>query len=156
MIDFLHKEHASTLEKIKALTSNGEITFDLLWAVFLPGLILYTCCSVTSEPRAFRLREIKRSCRPPLGTPYWELTCEYVDACDDSTPFCVKCKVATKVLEIDIFDGVHKIHELAVYPIEWHPNSKHIQEQLINRGRKWVTFHGVHHLFYDGTAYRNE
>ncbi len=42
LVDFINTEHASTLKEVKSLLANGEISFDLAWALFVPRTVMYT------------------------------------------------------------------------------------------------------------------
>ncbi|EPS96936.1 hypothetical protein FOMPIDRAFT_130886 [Fomitopsis schrenkii] len=56
LIDYLTSTHASKLSSLASLLAHDEITFDLLWALYVPRkTVLYTLCPVTDEPRAVRL-----------------------------------------------------------------------------------------------------
>ncbi|KAH9835014.1 P-loop containing nucleoside triphosphate hydrolase protein [Rhodofomes roseus] len=56
LIDYLTTTHASKLSSLASLLAHDEITFDMLWALYVPRkTILYTHCPVTDEPRAVRL-----------------------------------------------------------------------------------------------------
>ncbi|KAI0771305.1 P-loop containing nucleoside triphosphate hydrolase protein [Trametes elegans] len=53
---YLKETYGSTLENLASLLEHDEITFDLLWALFVPGkTTIYMLCPITSEPRALRL-----------------------------------------------------------------------------------------------------
>ena len=155
MIDFLETEYASTLHKIANLVDHGEITFDLLWAIFLPQSVVFTSCHTTSEPRALRLQGISR-CTGLFETPYWSLTCQYLEANEKFPSVGQQFRLASMTLEIPQFDGVVKIAELSAYPIDWHPRVDEVRAQLIRRGRKWIELTGVHHKRYTGVAYKND
>ncbi|KAI8996643.1 P-loop containing nucleoside triphosphate hydrolase protein [Trametes punicea] len=56
LLSYLKDTYSAPLESLASLLEHGEITFDLLWALFVPGkTTIYTLCPVTSEPRALRL-----------------------------------------------------------------------------------------------------
>ncbi|KAI0672077.1 P-loop containing nucleoside triphosphate hydrolase protein [Trametes maxima] len=56
LLSYLRETYGSTLDSLASLLQHGEVTFDLLWALFVPGkTTLYTLCPITSEPRALRL-----------------------------------------------------------------------------------------------------
>lgn len=56
LIDYLTTTHASKLSSLASLLAHDEITFDLLWALYVPRkTVLYILCPVTDEPRAVRL-----------------------------------------------------------------------------------------------------
>ncbi|THH06995.1 hypothetical protein EW146_g9450 [Bondarzewia mesenterica] len=151
LIDFLETEYSTTVKKIHDLVSHGEITFDLLWAIFPPLSIVFTSCPVTSEPRAVRLQDIRLRMNMDCSR-YWTLRCEYVDATEESAS---QFGLASITLTIPEFDGVAKIVELSSFPFYLHPNVDNIRMKIVERGRKWVSFNGVHHMQYNGVAYKN-
>ncbi|KAJ6576122.1 hypothetical protein DFH09DRAFT_1453903 [Mycena vulgaris] len=48
LIEFLESEYPSTRQKIGTLVDHGEVTFDFLWAMFVPGEILFALCETTA------------------------------------------------------------------------------------------------------------
>ncbi|KAJ6576008.1 P-loop containing nucleoside triphosphate hydrolase protein [Mycena vulgaris] len=154
LIEFLESEYASTLQKIGTLVDHGEVTFDLLWAIFVPGEILFALCETTDEPRAFRLKSIQQKRRWPTDTVDWDLTCEYVEAGDDPAAAAQQFGLATHSITIENFDGTRKITDLTTYPIKHHPAADRIRQKIIHRGRKWCSLHGAHHKQYNGLAWR--
>jgi hypothetical protein len=153
LIKFLDTEYATTIRTINSLVPHGEITFDLLWAILLPHSIIFTMCKTTTEPRAVRLRELQRDTHW-LNGPFWRLKCDYIDAIGDPPSPRPLFGLTDISLEIQDFDGVVKIAEMSSYPIEFHPNSDVVREKLIARGRRWLDWNGVHHVHYDGVAYK--
>ena len=63
-LGYLKTSYAKVLHNIRSLNEEGRITFDLLWSILMPGVILYTSCTITSEPRAVRLI---RASKEPAG-----------------------------------------------------------------------------------------
>ena len=56
LVDYLSMAYDGTLSTLATLLSHGEISFDLLWALFVPSkTTLYMLCPTTNEPRAVRL-----------------------------------------------------------------------------------------------------
>ena len=56
LLAYLKSTYSSTLDNLASLLQHDEITFDLLWSLFVPGkTTLYTLCPITSEPRCVRL-----------------------------------------------------------------------------------------------------
>lgn len=155
LIEFLEMEYASILRKITNLIDNEEITFDLLWAIFLPQSIIFTRCKTTSEPRAVRVQGIHRRTKWWKNEHYWSLACEYIDANEDFAFLTQQFGLAKMELEIQNFEGVVKIAELNAYPIKYHPSAGEVRMKLVRRGHKWVQLNGVHHMHYDGLTYRN-
>ena len=50
------------------------------------------------------------------------------------------------------FKGTVKICSLDVYPLAFHPQAELLQQALTERGKKWVSLRGIHHMQYDGSA----
>ncbi|KAI0786664.1 P-loop containing nucleoside triphosphate hydrolase protein [Abortiporus biennis] len=68
LLSYLETTYASTLSTLHALVSNGQITFDLLWALFIPSkTTLYMLCPTTGEPRAVRLIHAERCQKQDQG-----------------------------------------------------------------------------------------
>ncbi len=56
LLGYLKDTYSSTLDNLASLIKHDEITFDLLWSLFVPGkTTLYMLCPITSEPRCVRL-----------------------------------------------------------------------------------------------------
>ncbi|KAJ7160670.1 P-loop containing nucleoside triphosphate hydrolase protein [Mycena crocata] len=160
LIEFLQSEYSALLRKIQDLTTHGMhmITFDLLWAIFVPGDALLTSCEVTAEPRAFRLRRPAKLEKNYSGElTGWNLSCEYLEAADNSSSESAAeaFGLADKTLSIRYFEGVKKITDLSVYPSHNHPSIADIKEKLVRRGKAWTEFRGFHHIQYEGFAWRN-
>ena len=55
LLAYMRKNYKKTLARIASLTENREITFDLLYAILVPGTIVVRRCFVTREIRAMKL-----------------------------------------------------------------------------------------------------
>ncbi|KAL1948228.1 hypothetical protein VTO73DRAFT_12303 [Trametes versicolor] len=56
LLTYLKETYGNTLDTLSSLLEHGQITFELLWSLFVPGkTTLYALCPITSEPRALRL-----------------------------------------------------------------------------------------------------
>ncbi|GBE89825.1 P-loop containing nucleoside triphosphate hydrolase protein [Sparassis latifolia] len=103
LLQYLTTTHSSTISTLSSLLAHGEITFDLLWALYVPRkTILCTTCPVTGEPRTARLvhaelcQQLDVQAHPFLPVHHslggsagskkqeqqllWRLTMEYVEA----------------------------------------------------------------------------
>lgn len=181
LIDYLKSEHSVTLESLASLLDHAEITFDLLWALYVPSkTILHIPCPLTSEPRAVRLLQAEKCQKQDLqgNTVFdmsgisvgfdtgstadqtkflWRLVVEYLET--DISPKGGHFGYAKNGSVIDIpgFSGTKKITDLGVYPIQYYAGPGGpggLRERLIERGRHWTKLAGgVHHLAYKGLAY---
>ena len=78
LLDYLRKDYRATLARIANLTTHGEITSDLLYAILVPRTIIVTECPTTGEPRALRLLS---STMAELGEEaMYTLLCESIDS----------------------------------------------------------------------------
>ncbi|OBZ76351.1 ATPase family AAA domain-containing protein 3B [Grifola frondosa] len=84
LLDYLRKDYRTTLAKIANLTSHGEITFDILYAILVPRTVLITECPITGEPRALQL--ISASKISTMTGAVYEILCESIDAVDGNVP----------------------------------------------------------------------
>ena len=159
LLDHLRKYHfRDTLDTISSLFRSGEITYDLLYTIYVPGATVVTQCPVTQELRAWRVL----SWRP--GDEYGKLSCEClqtaVNAGGESywsrqqSPSSAAPSFTwhRTTFNVDSFVGVQRMVDLDFYPIKFHNSPKTLKDQLIERGRRWARLIGVHHVYYNGTA----
>src|ERR1700761_9632618 len=137
LMRYLNTEHKRTLSTIKTMMEHGEISFDLAWSLFVPRTLLYLKCPISGLPRAARLvsREIQTGFG---GRRYWNLTCKYTDSYGTPKDGGSSFGQATLNYEIAAFRGTVKITSLRAYPLRFHSNEKEVEEQLIERGRRWA------------------
>ncbi|CDO77742.1 hypothetical protein BN946_scf184993.g5 [Trametes cinnabarina] len=165
LLDYLRRDYHATLAKISNLTTHGEIAYDLLYSIFVPGTIIVTECPVTGETRALRILSAKQIRGDSvLQSIAYRLLCESVDSLEDSihgrsvnnaTPTGSGMpdlsmpnkprvggktfgRVQTKIY-IDFFSGTKKINSLAAYPLRYHPNPDALKDMLTERGRSGVS-----------------
>ena len=168
LLAHMRKHYKQTLARIASLVGNQEITFDLLYAILLPGTVIIRRCPVTRETRALKLLA-SYQCTNGCGQKYWSLDCEYLEFATgededaeqdigwgDNTAQPVRFGMLEAGAQIHGFDGVEKICSLSAYPIEFFPNPAALKAMLLERARKWVSLCGVHHVYYQGNTGRYE
>ena len=159
LLDHLRKYHfRDTLDTISSLFRSGEITYDLLYTIYVPGATVVTQCPVTQELRAWRVL----SWRP--GDEYGKLSCEclqtavnaggesYWSRQESPSSAAPSFTWHRTTFNVDSFVGVQRMVDLDFYPIKFHNSPKTLKDQLIERGRRWARLIGVHHVNYNGTA----
>ncbi|KAI0366558.1 P-loop containing nucleoside triphosphate hydrolase protein [Pilatotrama ljubarskyi] len=177
LLNYLRKDYSATLAKIANLTSHGEITFELLYAILIPRTIIVTECPVTGETRALQLRAA-RTMNFGSGKSHcvWRLLCESIDSLEEAihgrnvnadAPSSAPRTSATQripaigektygrvesIIYIEPFSGTKKINTLAAYPLKYSTDPQALENMLLERGRKWASLKGVHHVHYQGTA----
>ncbi|KAF7954840.1 uncharacterized protein EAE97_000099 [Botrytis byssoidea] len=121
------------INDIESLLNNGEITFDLLWALMKPkDYVVSIQFRLTGQSQALSVVSGTYHKRQN-STNYFKLNGRMIshDGEDFGYDF-----VDT---EIDEFDGARKITSLKAYPIQYDPNSDTLRKNLIQRGRKYLS-----------------
>ncbi|PCH35814.1 nucleoside triphosphate hydrolase protein [Wolfiporia cocos MD-104 SS10] len=166
LLSYLTTTHEETLAILTSLLEHGEISFDLLWALYVPGkTVLYMHCPVTGEPRCVRL--VNAELRTSMdSSQYWRLTVEYIEADIVGSGYKQKTTAGfglaelNTMLRIHSFPGAKNISSIPAYPIQYYEGADGIgglKERLIQRGKKWAAIAGgVHHLAYQGIAFEFE
>ncbi|KAI0089637.1 P-loop containing nucleoside triphosphate hydrolase protein [Irpex rosettiformis] len=182
LLNYLKAEYGSTLESLSALLDHSEITFELLWALFVPKkTILHIHCPLTHEPRAVRLLHADKCQKQDLQGQIsfdisgmalgfessgsttdnskflWRLVVEYLES--DVSPSGTHFGYAKMGTTIDIpgFTGTRDISTLGAYPIKYYTGPggpDGLKQRLVERGKQWAKYAGgVSHLSYKGIAH---
>ncbi|TFK87612.1 P-loop containing nucleoside triphosphate hydrolase protein [Polyporus arcularius HHB13444] len=154
LLEWIRSNYRQTLARISSLVSHGEITFDLLYAILLPGTIIVRRCPTTRETRAIRLSSASKlvnSC----GQQFYALDCEgleeMVDEAEDEN---MDTNIGWSDDDLAARSGARFgfVGTRAVY----HPDPEGLTALLLARARKWASMSGVHHMHCRGTAGRWE
>jgi hypothetical protein len=143
-------DYCHTLAKLERLTSHGEITFDLLYAILVPRSLMVTHCAITGLPRLFQLTSWNRT--QIEGKPMFQLNLESVDLVDRPLTHSVVVGRIQTSIYIRPMRGTVKINTLDAYPLKFHADPEGLKESIKKRGKKWVSLIGVHHKQFDGVA----
>lgn len=149
LIDYLYKDWKRTIATIRNLTSHGEITYELLYSVFVPRTIVITRCPSSNELRA--LEVVTAAQVITISGAFMDLTLESVDMVDEHDNTTRFGRVRSRVT-IPMFKGTVPINSLDAYPIKYHPTPDELHKVLLDRGRRWAALCEVHHVHYKGTA----
>ncbi|KAJ8227486.1 hypothetical protein LV160_009067, partial [Aspergillus fumigatus] len=142
LIKHLEEAYESTTGQMSSLLTHRKITYDLLWAFFKPGALLYLTCPSTGLPRCVRYSCGKETKTVRKGDCF-EIQCQYFDY--DGEVF----GQSTEILQIEMFSGARRIENLPAYPLEFHPDPE-IWSRLVSAGRKFVSLIGCYHQNYEG------
>jgi hypothetical protein len=132
----------STMENFERLLPTGEITYDLLWMLFVPNLPVYHYHLLTEQDKILRGRSVK------LMTTHADLSCRIVTYNGRAFGY------GDETIQIPHFDGVCKIRELGVYPLECHADKKTIREAAVLRGKKYAALGETSHHQISGRSIR--
>ena len=136
-VKFVEEEHGDNIANYDSLTAAGEITWDLLWALFTPNLLLYHYHELTEQHQVMRMKSIKQK-RYTDNTPYWKISCDIV--ADDGLKFGFAKEPLP--LEIPLYGGARKIVDLLLYPLRFRQDEAEIRAELIRRGKKYAGIDG--------------
>ena len=159
LLDYLREDHGYTIARLDSLQ---EITFNLLYAILIPGTLFLASHVTTEEVCVVQLKGHTYD----MDSRTYTLHCEGVDAVDSRqtgtdenllglATLGQKFGKARSVWTILYFDGVTKINTLPLYPIGYHSKEANLRDALIARGRKWANLYGMHHATYKGKAKYN-
>lgn len=146
LVDYINTDYAPIRKVQYPLIAHSEITFELLWSLFVPNTLLYTICEGSNEPRCLKL-DLGMEKEDPQRGKYFSLDCRYVDY--DGKTF----GQARAFLEISDFVGTRRIDNLPVFPLAYHDDEESIRDKLIARGRKFGEMKGMHYKYYKGLAF---
>jgi len=149
LLQCLSNDYRDTLSNISNLKSHGEITFDLLYSIFVPRSIVVAECRITGELRAFQL--ISWSKTSINCKKIFQLVCESIDLIDTAANTSYVGRVQT-IIHIPQFKGTISISSLDAYPIEFHSQETGLRKALLERGKKWLGLTKAHHMQYKGIA----
>jgi hypothetical protein len=146
LVEFIEKAYMSTSQQLKVLLKHHEITYELLWALFKPNIILYTTCSGTRKPRCFKY-DFSEEKKLDNGMIYYSIRCRYLDF--DGKAFG---EVLTK-LPILKFRGTQRINTLLYFLLQFHLDKGSTMTNLIKCGRRFISMMGPHYRHCRGDAF---
>ncbi|KAI0755309.1 P-loop containing nucleoside triphosphate hydrolase protein [Daedaleopsis nitida] len=127
-----------------------------------------TDTNLTGEKHASRLREVEKLVNDKTKLWYYSLTWEGLeeiverDIPEDEEKYDMQDAVeqphparfgwVTSSANIAEFSGVEMVKRLSAYPLEFHSNPEAFKASLIERGRRWASLSGMHHMQYRGTG----
>lgn len=121
-IKFCDDEFGPVSANVDALLAAGEITWDLLWVLFAPNVLLYRHHAFVDHDQVLKLRSIKQGRNLQTQTSNLSLNCHIV--ADDGVKFGLAYEPSIQA--IDEFDGARKITDLHTFPIQYHPDAVRI------------------------------
>ncbi|KAJ8089446.1 hypothetical protein PM082_014695 [Marasmius tenuissimus] len=155
LLKFLHTDFQATIRRIESHKAHQETSFDLLYAILVPGTLLVAQCAITGGPRLFKLVSWNRVVTPLHS--FYQVNVESVDLVDQHITSTVKAGKVQSTIVLPSFKGTIPMHELDAYPLRYHKDRDAVEERVLARGKKWVDLIGVHHKEFDGIGvFKNE
>jgi hypothetical protein len=106
---------------------NGEIPYDLLWALFKPNMFVYTTCPGTKKPRCIKY-DFGEERTTSNEVVYFHIRGRYVDF--DRKIFG-EITLDTGILK---FRRSKPINSLDVFPLQYHDNVDQARSELVKYG----------------------
>ena len=147
LVKYIDEDFADTKKTLYPLLEAGNITFDLLWALFKPNEIAITSCYGSwEEPRCFKVDYANKFSTLARGE-YYCIEGSYMEY--DGKNF----GMGDFEVEIDGFKGPRKINSLATYPLKYHKDEAGVKKQILERGKRFVETEGQNYRFHKGMAF---
>jgi hypothetical protein len=146
LIQYLTDHYDAEIKQFNTLLEEGKISFDLLYILFQPNIVVYTTCPGSDQPRCFKFDSSQMEASSQ-GECFFKLDYQYFD---------YNGKVFGEVeisLDIPQFWGVKKINTLNVFPLKYHEQVEELRGTLVARGQKFISLMGKHHCYYKGYAF---
>jgi hypothetical protein len=165
LLHFLKKEHADTLGRFHSSIASKKVAFDQLGLLFVPGCTVIERDCTSGEWQAVRVESCKLSEREDDNSS-WRLECVYTEVMNGSGKDDVKFGYAGGYIEIKEPEGsvtsagkkvkMMEVSRLPALPIDLYEGKEELEKYLVERGRKWSQYNGVHHVHYDNTKSTHE
>jgi hypothetical protein len=130
---FAEEEHTAAITSLEHLLASGEITWELLWTIFPPNVLVYRYHPLVEEDQIMKLRAMRQAKRIDKSR-YWDFDCHVVG--DDGIKFGLAYEPFS--MEIDEFTGTRKITDLRIYPLQYHVRAAELGQIALERGRRFA------------------
>jgi hypothetical protein len=121
----------NTMKDVKQMVSQREISFDVVWALFVPNSLVYSHHTNTDQDTVLIVRRSGYDTRQS-GARYLKVICDIIH--DDGQEF----GFARRVFEIDEYHGTRPIASLPVYPLQYHDDNDGVYSRAVELGKRLV------------------
>ncbi|KAI3395886.1 hypothetical protein diail_671 [Diaporthe ilicicola] len=134
VLKFINEDYETLKQNIDSLLSAGEITWEVLWALFPPNVLIYHYHKLTGQYQILRSRSMAKQRIFPSETMQWIFSLDVI--IDDGEKFGVakECVVPT----IPEFTGVWSIEDMTVFPLDRHEDAERLRIEAVARGKRYV------------------
>lgn len=147
LVSYIDEDYAEVKKTLYPLLEAGNITFDLMWALFKPNEIAVTSCYGNwEEPRCFKVEYATKLETMQRGE-WYSIEGRYLEYDGKAFGF------GDFEVDVDSFKGPRKITSLATYPLKYHKNADKVTKQIVKRGEQFVEMEGMNYKFFKGMAY---
>jgi hypothetical protein len=138
-LKWVESEYSHMSVGLETMKTEGKITFEYLWALLPPNVLVLSKEDVFNQDRLYRVR--RHSLERTQNGVILALDSQYTDSNGKTLGH-----VATK-LSIPNFEGAVPITSLPFYPLECHPDAPSICQKLLARGKAQLAYHKSGHQF---------
>ena len=150
LVKYLDDDYADIKKTLYPLLAAGNITFELLWALYRPNDIAVTSCyGAWDEPRCFKIDYAIKNASMMRGEWYC-VEGKYMEYDGKNFGF------GNFEANVESFKGPRKITSLSCYPLKYHKDPDGVKKQIIERGRQFVNLEGMQYRFHKGLAFHKK
>jgi hypothetical protein len=150
LVKYLDDDYADTKRTLYPLLAAGNITFELLWALYRPNDIAVTSCyGAWDEPRCFKIDYAIKNSSMMRGEWYC-VEGKYMEYDGKNFGF------GNFEANVEAFKGPRKITSLSCYPLKYHKDPAGVKKQIIERGRQFVNLEGMQYRFHKGLGFHKK
>ena len=130
---FVKEDFGEKTASLDSLLAQGDITFDLLWAIFRPKeVLLAPSHGLLNQPQGL-LQLGSQYAQRANGQRYLDIRCLIISHDGD------RFGHGELYFEINEFLGSRKIIALEVYPLRYDSNPQNRRDGLVSRGRRYLS-----------------
>lgn len=130
-MQYVADDFDAATNSLKSLSAHGEITFDLLWALFPPNTDVWTKTNLLQEQQVFKLQKGTYA-RRQSGARYFSMDLRFI--AHDGTKF----GWTEQNFAIDQFEGARKVVNLSCVPLDHMPDKEAVCSHLKQRGTRFL------------------
>ncbi|KAF1363367.1 P-loop containing nucleoside triphosphate hydrolase protein [Lizonia empirigonia] len=145
LLDFVDKEMGEQVrtERERWKRDPPVASFDMLWLLLKPGIDIYEHLDNFDCKEAFVMSKVDFS---PLDGSWESYSVTEWRFDNDSTSL----RPVLRSKKIDRFHGERPIHELSIFPCEYHTTHITRRQELIERGRLFTSLQQKRCMYFDG------
>ncbi|KIP06048.1 hypothetical protein PHLGIDRAFT_119307 [Phlebiopsis gigantea 11061_1 CR5-6] len=131
-LQVIDEDFGRTILDLELMTKQGEITYDMLWALFPPNTYLRAYHHGTEQEMILYARQL--SYNSTNEGNYAAIQCDIVS--NDGKMF----GIAQESIDIFEYKGTRAILDLAAYPLDYHPTKDTLRAHAIQRGKQFAGY----------------
>ncbi|KAM4060445.1 ATPase family associated with various cellular activities (AAA) domain-containing protein [Hirsutella rhossiliensis] len=129
---YLDQDFGSQRSELRGLLTDGLISYDLLWSIFMPSSAIYGDQNDLGEAQVMKFKHGAYGEDRETGEKFYRVHASLIT--HDSEVF----GWGEKSIRLPLFEGNMAITDLLVFPLDMHPEEKAIRQKLTDRGRSFI------------------